>query len=80
MSENIKQPKTFEAVVVSNKMTDTVTVLVDEYVKHPKYHKFIRRRKKFKAHNPGNTKKVGEKVIVQESKPLSKTKHFEVVE
>ena len=61
-------------------MKDTVTVVVDEYVKHPKYHKFIRRRKTFKAHNPGNTKKIGDKVVIRPTPPLSKTKRFEVVE
>lgn len=75
-----KQNKEIEAVVVSNKMKDTVTVAVDEYVKHPKYHKFIRRRKTFKAHNPGNTKQVGDAVIIRPTQPLSKTKRFEVVE
>ena len=68
--------KTLSGTVVSNKMKDTVVVSVERYEKHPKYGKFIKRRKKFKAHDVGNTKSVGEKVKIVESKPISKDKHF----
>jgi len=71
--------KVLQGTVVSDKMKDTVTVLVERYEKHPKYEKFIKRGKKFKAHNPGNTKKVGEKVEIRECAPISKDKHFVVV-
>ena len=71
--------KTLSGTVVSNKMKDTVVVSVERYEKHPKYGKFIRRRKKFKAHDVGNTKSVGEKVKIVESKPISKDKHFVVI-
>ena len=60
-------------------MKDTVVVSVERYEKHPKYGKFIKRRKKFKAHDIGNTKSVGEKVKMVESKPISKDKHFVVI-
>jgi small subunit ribosomal protein S17 len=70
--------RTFRGTVVSTKMKDTVTVAVERYVQHPKYKKFIRRTKKFLAHNPGNTAKEGEVVTIREVKPISKRKHFEV--
>lgn len=70
--------KTLSGTVVSNKMKDTIVVSVESYEKHPKYGKFIKSRKKFKAHDAGNTKSVGEKVEIAESKPISKDKHFVV--
>lgn len=71
--------KVLTGTVVSDKMKDTVVVLVERFEKHPKYEKFIKYRKKFKAHDAGNTKKVGEKVSIVETKPISKDKHFIVV-
>jgi len=65
--------------VVSNKMKDTVVVLVERYEKHPKYGKFIKSSKKFKAHDAGNTKQIGDKVSIVETKPISKDKHFKLV-
>jgi small subunit ribosomal protein S17 len=76
---NTKSSKVFKGVVVSDKMKDTVVVLVERYVKHPKYEKFIKRKKKFKAHDAGNTKKIGDKVEIKETKPISKDKHFIIV-
>jgi len=72
--------KTLRGVVVSNKMKDTVSVLVTRYVKHPKYKKYRTLSKKYLAHNPGNTLKEGDKVVIRECRPLSKRKHFEVIE
>jgi len=71
--------KKFSGVVVSDKMTDTIVVLVERYEKHPKYGKYIRRGKKFKAHDKGNTKRIGEKVVIQETRPISKDKRFIVI-
>ncbi len=71
--------KTLSGTVVSDKMKDTVVVLVERYEKHPKYKKYIRIQKKFKAHDAGNTKKIGDKVTITETKPISKDKHFMVV-
>lgn len=65
--------------VVASKMTDTITVAVERYVKHPKYKKYLRRTKKFLVHDAGNTAKVGETVEIQEVRPISKTKSFELV-
>ena len=71
--------KTFTGTVVSDKMKDTVVVLVERYEKHPKYGKFIKHKKKFKAHDVGNTKRIGEKVTITETKPISKDKRFIII-
>ena len=73
------KPKVLAGTVVSNKMKDTIVVSVESYEKHPKYEKFDTKRKKFKAHDAGNTKQVGEKVEIVESRPISKDKHFKLV-
>jgi small subunit ribosomal protein S17 len=65
--------------VVSSKMTDTITVAVERYVKHPKYKKYLRRTKKFLVHDAGNTAKVGETVDIKEVNPISKRKSFSLV-
>ena len=71
--------KKLQGTVVSNKMKDTAVVLVENYEMHNKYGKFVKSRKKFKAHDVGNTKTVGEKVTIRETKPISKDKHFVVL-
>jgi len=71
--------KTFEGVVVKAAMKDTVTVAVERYVKHPKYKKFMRLSKKFLVHDVGNTAQVGEKVVIRETRPISKRKRFVLV-
>lgn len=68
--------KTFEGVVVKTAMKDTATVVVERYVKHPKYKKYQRRSKKFLVHDPGNTAQVGQKVTIKETRPISKRKRF----
>ncbi len=72
--------KTMSGVVTSDKMKDTVVVKVSRFVKHPKYGKYTSISKKFKAHDKGNTKKIGDKVTIKECAPISKDKHFRVVE
>lgn len=71
--------RTFKGVVVSDKMTDTVVVSIERYVKHPKIGKYVRLKKKIKAHDAGNTKKIGDEVSIKEVRPISKDKHFIVV-
>jgi small subunit ribosomal protein S17 len=66
-------------VVVSDKMKDTVVVEVKRFVKHPKYDKFISINKKYKAHDAGNTKKIGDKVTMVETAPISKDKRYKIV-
>ena len=71
--------KKLTGTVVSNKMEDTIVVEVSRYQKHPKYEKYVRLRRKFKAHDAGNTKQIGEKVEIVETRPISKDKHFKIV-
>lgn len=71
--------KILRGTVVSTKMKDTVVVVVNRYVKHPKYKKFIKSSKRYKAHNPGNTVAEGDIVNIRSCRPISKTKSFEVV-
>jgi len=66
--------------VTSDKMDKTVTVLVHRRVMHPLYKKFIRRSKKYAAHDEANTCKVGDTVRIEECKPISKRKTWLVVE
>ena len=66
-------------VVVSNAMKDTVVVKVERYIKHPKYGKFFKRSKRFKAHDAGNTRAVGDTVVIESCNPISKDKHFKVL-
>lgn len=72
--------KVLSGKIVSAKMKDTVVVQVERYIKHPKYGKFLKRQKKFKAHDAGNKHKEGETVEIIETKPISKDKHFMVLE
>ncbi|MEN0066330.1 MAG: 30S ribosomal protein S17 [Myxococcota bacterium] len=66
--------------VVSDKMDKTVTVEVTRTVKHPRYHKFVTRRKKYKAHDENNECGVGDTVVIRESRPMSRHKRFVVIE
>lgn len=68
-----------QGVVVSDKMDKTVTVQVERRFKHPLYKKFIRRSKKYAAHDENNVVKVGDVVKIRECRPLSKRKTWEVV-
>jgi len=71
--------KILTGTVISDKMKDTVVVLVERYAKHPKYGKFIKKRKKFKVHDIGNTAKIGDKVQIVETRPISKDKSFKLL-
>jgi small subunit ribosomal protein S17 len=66
--------------VVSDKMEKTVVVAVDYLKPHPLYRKIIRKTNKFHAHDEENTCRVGDMVRIEESRPLSKTKHWRVLE
>ncbi|MEZ0536796.1 30S ribosomal protein S17 [Caldicellulosiruptoraceae bacterium PP1] len=72
--------KTRVGVVVSDKMDKTVVVAVETFVQHPLYKKTLKRTTKFKAHDEENTCKVGDKVLIMETRPLSKDKRWRVVE
>ncbi len=82
MTTDIKtksKKRILKGTVVSDKMTDTITVKVDRYVKLPKYNKYVTVSKKYKAHDAGNTAKIGDKVSIIESAPISKDKHFTLI-
>ena len=72
--------KTRTGIVVSDKMDKTVVVAIRERVKHPLYGKIVNRTKKFKVHDEANQCGVGDKVRVMEIRPLSKDKHWRLVE
>ena len=68
-----------KGVVVSDKMDKTVIVSVSRFIKHPLYGKFYKVSKKYKAHDEENKYKVGDKVEIAETRPISKDKHFKVI-
>jgi len=71
--------RVLRGTVVKTAMQDTCTVAVERYVKHPKYKKYMRLTKKYLVHDAGNTAKVGDKVEIKESRPISKRKRFVLV-
>jgi len=75
---NRGKAKSREGVVVSNKMDKTVVVLVERLVQHAKYKKHLRRRKKFKAHDEQNRCGIGDRVLISETRPLSRDKRWAV--
>lgn len=68
-----------QGVVTSDKMDKTVVVTVSRFIKHPKYGKYYKVSKKYKAHDENNEAKVGDKVKILETRPISKDKKFKVV-
>ena len=79
MAERGKQ-KTLVGVVTSDKMEKTVIVMVNRLVLHPVYKKYVRKRKKFKAHDEQNQCHMGDKVLLIEARPLSREKRWRVKE
>ena len=77
--KNVRR-KTRVGRVSSNKMDKTVTVVVDRLVRHPIYKKFIKRSNKLSAHDADNACGIGDRVMVEESRPLSKNKRWRVIE
>jgi small subunit ribosomal protein S17 len=80
MEQTQRKKKTLIGMVISDKMDKTVTVLVERLTQHSTYKKFIRKRKKFKAHDEQNSCRIGDKVLIVESRPLSKDKQWRVRE
>ncbi|MBX6391855.1 MAG: 30S ribosomal protein S17 [Burkholderiales bacterium] len=74
----VKTPKNLTGRVVSDKMDKTVTVLVERRVKHPLYGKYITRSKKYHAHDENNEIRQGDLVVIEECRPISKTKTWKV--
>ena len=71
--------RVMQGVVVSDKMDKTVTVTVEHRIMHPLYKKFIRRSKKYAAHDENNACKIGDTVSIRECRPISKRKKWEVL-
>jgi len=80
MAEERNLRKTRIGVVTSNKMTKTITVAVERKVKHPIYGKFVKKTTKFHAHDDKNECSIGDIVKIMETRPLSKTKRWRLVE
>jgi len=79
MSDTSKTRKTQQGSVISNAMDKSVVVLVERKVRHKQYGKFIRRRAKYMAHDPANECNVGDVVLIEECRPLSKNKRWRVL-
>ena len=78
MERNLRKTRTGK--VTSDKMDKTITVAIEDHVKHPLYNKIVKRTYKLKAHDEENTCNIGDKVKVMETRPLSKDKRWRLVE
>ncbi len=78
-TESKTKGKQLIGIVTSNKMDKTIVVKVERVTKHPLYGKRISKHKKFMAHDPNNECNVGDKVLIMESRPLSKNKNWELI-
>ncbi|MBQ0042360.1 MAG: 30S ribosomal protein S17 [Lachnospiraceae bacterium] len=78
MERNLRKVRTGK--VVSDKMDKTITVAVEDHVKHPLYNKIVKSTKKFKAHDENNDAKIGDTVRIVETRPLSKDKRWRLTE
>jgi small subunit ribosomal protein S17 len=72
--------KKMTGVVVKDKMDKTVVIEVEKFLKHPKYHKYLKTKKRYKAHDEKSECNIGDKVLIVESRPLSKEKRWVVKE
>lgn len=72
--------KSITGVVSSNKMDKTITVMVERRIKHPFYGKFVKKSKKFMAHDENNDCHIGDVVVIEETRPLSKNKRWRLIQ
>jgi small subunit ribosomal protein S17 len=79
MTETRTRRRTLEGVVTSDKMDKTITVVVERTFKHAKYKKYVRKAKKYHAHDEQGEAKVGDRVEIAESRPMSKLKRWRLV-
>ena len=79
MDNKEKKGNILKGIIVSDKMDKTVVVSVSRFVKHPLYGKFYKVSKKYKAHDENNESKIGDKVKIMETRPISRDKHFKVI-
>jgi small subunit ribosomal protein S17 len=80
MTTEVKCERTLKGTVVSNKMDKTIVVVVTRRLQHPVYRKYITRTTRFKAHDPDNRCSIGDEVVIKESRPISKSKSWVLVE
>jgi len=80
VTDTIKSKKKKIGRVVSNKMTKAVVIVVEYYIPHRLYNKRVRHLSRFKAHDEQNACKIGDVVLIEETRPLSKDKRWKVVE
>ncbi len=78
MERNLRKERV--GLVVSNKMDKSITIAVERKVKHPKYGKFVKKTSKFRAHDEKNECSIGDTVRIMETRPLSKSKNWRLVE
>lgn len=78
--EQVNSPRTVIGKVISDKMNKTIVVQVERKVKHPLYGKYLRRYSKMYAHDEENNCRIGDLVLIKQSRPLSKTKRWRLVE
>jgi small subunit ribosomal protein S17 len=74
----VSEQKTREGVVVSDAMQKTRVVKIERVFRHPQYQRVIRRSKKLKAHDETNESRVGDRVLIEETRPMSKDKHWRI--
>jgi len=74
----VAETKTREGVVVSDKMTKTRVVMIERVYRHPRYERVITRSKRLKAHDETNASKVGDRVLIEETRPVSKDKRWRI--
>jgi len=74
----VAETKTKEGVVVSDKMTKTRVVVIERVYRHPRYERVVTRSKRLKAHDETNASKVGDRVLIEETRPLSKEKRWRI--
>jgi small subunit ribosomal protein S17 len=72
--------RTLKGVVVSNKMDKTIVVRTERLVKHPVFHKYVRRHDKYKAHDERNECAIGDTVLIMEARPMSRDKRWRMLE
>jgi small subunit ribosomal protein S17 len=74
----VSQIKTKEGVVVSDRMTKTRVVMIERVFRHPRYERVITRSKRLKAHDETNATKIGDRVLIEETRPMSKEKRWRI--
>jgi small subunit ribosomal protein S17 len=79
MTSEVSKARVVQGTVTSNAMQDSIVVMVERYLKHPKYKKFIKKSTKFTAHDADNVCQIGDTVSIQECRPISKHKSWTLV-